>query len=541
MTHAVLIRASPHVSPETQRSRIPAEGNRLSEHGSTVIGAIFNFTNSIVGAGAIGLGGAISQSGGLVSILAILFFAVLTKVSLDLVVRLSVESEGATSYEDLGHIGFGWKGRMAVVMSKFLYSCGCLVAYIIVVKDNLGPSLLDLFYSPSAAIELEMVTSSFFSAAWFQVFLAKDVWVTWAVSTVVILPLCLLRDMTPLASLSFVSVVSMIVIVTIIIYLYVSNPHDEIQQPGGSFYENWLQVRWGFLECLGTFVFTFVSQHTVHLVYHSLKPQFQTVEKWQIISLASIGLSSAISLSVGVFVYMSFWQQTKSDIFEIYPAIQIISLAKLLLCVTMLLTFPLPFFACRELLIIMSFPTAPVPSSPRPESVDHNVAALEEPLLTEGLLDESFIKFENRSDQDDDADKSMEHELCRDDSMMDGRTMDLSALSAHAIQMLHSCLLQGEERQLKLPYHVVLTCKLWVVVTALAISAPNLGDILNLVGCATGTLIAFVFPACLAFRLQGYSDTAMILLIVGTTVGLIGTFTSLKQLVTDMRDIPGVR
>ena len=66
--------------------------------GSSLGGAIFNFTNCIVGAGAIGLGGAIAMSGGLISIVLIVFFAIITKFSLDLVIELS---DGKT-YEESG-------------------------------------------------------------------------------------------------------------------------------------------------------------------------------------------------------------------------------------------------------------------------------------------------------------------------------------------------------------------------------------------------------------------------------------------------------
>lgn len=80
-----------------------------------------NFTNTIVGAGCIGLGNAMARSGGLISIATILFFAILTKLSFDLVIVLSVETEGALgSYEQLGQIAYGIPGRIAVMISKFL-------------------------------------------------------------------------------------------------------------------------------------------------------------------------------------------------------------------------------------------------------------------------------------------------------------------------------------------------------------------------------------------------------------------------------------
>ena len=62
-------------------------------------------------------------------------------------------------------------------------------------------------------------------------------------------------------------------------------------------------------------------------------------------------------------------------------------------------------------------------------------------------------------------------------------------------------LLPNDDRQLQWPGHIGVTFKLWLVATGFAIAAPNLGDILDLVGCASGTLIAFIIPAILSFCL----------------------------------------
>jgi amino acid permease len=262
---------------------------------------------------------------------------------------------------------------------------------------------------------------------------------------------------------------------------------------------------------LGTFVFTFVSQHTVHLAFGSLKPELRTVENWKKVSTYSILISGTVSLAVGVFVYMSFWEATESDIFEIYPALPSIDVAKLLLSMTMLLTFPLPFFTCRELVIVLLWPCKgdeeSVVSTDDAEVSDDS----QEPLLQE----------------DDDA--SNGDEIDRSLSLA-----DLSVMSAQVMEVYHSFLLPGEERQLILPLHVIVTVKLWIVVTGLAIVSPSLGDVLDLVGCATGTLMAFILPSCLALRLQGYSHLAAFILIIGGVVGVVGTAYSLKKLGADV-------
>ena len=228
------------------------ESQQHRQRGSSLVGAIFNFTNAIVGAGAIGLGGAMAMSGGMISVFLILFFAILTKLSLDLVVRLSAETEGAHgSYEDLAHVGIGLPGRFVVLGCKFLYSFGCLVAYIVVVKDNFASALANLIYGTSSSSS----TPSFSDVTgdddehhgdWLYKILQEDIWTTWILSSCIILPLCLLRDMTPLASLSIVSVVSMITIVVIVVYIYFVEP--DVRQPAGNFYDNWLEVRPGVLE-----------------------------------------------------------------------------------------------------------------------------------------------------------------------------------------------------------------------------------------------------------------------------------------------------
>ena len=564
----------------------PPEYYHHSSSGSTVAAAIFNFTNCIIGAGAIGLGGAIRSAGGLISIGTILVCAVLVKTSLDLVVELSLSlqsqqqqqqqdpsSSSSSSYEELGRAAYGPLGKVLVMAAKFAYSFGCLVAYTVVIQDNFGPAVSNLLYGASGDDDQQQHHHK----SWLFWLLNHNVWCTWCVSTLVILPLCLLRDMTPLASASVVSIISMVSIVAIVIYLwwididepppllheeafrnYLGTASDGSAQEASTttsdFYQHWVQIHWlAYLNNLGTFLFTFVCQHTVHLAYASLKPEIRNLQTWKRVSTASLFISCSVSLSVGVFVYMTFWERTLSDIFTIYPDSILLDLAKLLLCITMLLTFPLPFFSCRELVIVFFFPFAPTRDRDAEETESRNLFAdLEEPLL----LHQQDSQQQDETHDDDGGDGNVvavhpadaavddNHDegptaavapaLDRSDSMAHSVvSLDLSVLSTMAIDAMNSVLLPGEERQLKLSYHVGVTCKLWFVVTAFAIASPNLGDVLDLVGCASGTLIAFVLPGCFAIRLQGYSHTAALLLVVGCVVGTVGTICSLKQFVKD--------
>ena len=535
------------------------------DRGSTVPEAIFNFTNCIVGAGVIGLGGAIASSGGFISIILICFFAVVTKLSLDLLIRLSrsssMERSTTRSYEDLAHNSLGyWKGRVVVMVCKFSYSFGCLVAYVIVIKDNCGPALISLLYDNNDnGDDTTTNNNNNIISDWVEWFLSTNYMVTWFVSSIFILPLCLLRNMTKMAFVSLISVASMVTIVGIVIYIYFECP-DVRQESDGSFYNNWVEIQAGVLGNLGTFVFTFVSQHTVHLVFSSLKPSLRNAKNWKVVSSCSIIAASTVSLLVGIFVYITFWKNTKSDIFSMYPSGWMIDTAKLLLSLTMIFTFPLPFFACRELLIlILIHPFCAVAADHRTsiefqddtsrgnehehdhgntdsistvedrndhdhDNIDDNLGELERPLLPTETTTITTNPIHN--DDNVDIDNAIDTLLAVDTG--------ISTAIATSSFAMKNWLLTNDDRQLCLPGHVTITVQLWLIVTGLAIAAPNLGDVLDFVGCASGTIIAFVIPAVLSFHIEGYNHLAMFIFIVGGVVGIVGTYYSIKQLMKDI-------
>eukprot|EP00527_Entomoneis_sp_CCMP2396_P008303 CAMPEP_0198141794 /NCGR_PEP_ID=MMETSP1443-20131203/4727_1 /TAXON_ID=186043 /ORGANISM="Entomoneis sp., Strain CCMP2396" /LENGTH=647 /DNA_ID=CAMNT_0043804637 /DNA_START=317 /DNA_END=2260 /DNA_ORIENTATION=+ len=586
-----------------------------NDEGSTVIGAIFNFTNCIVGAGAIGLGGAIGRSGGFISIFCIVGFGILTKRSLDLVVALSLTTPGAKgSYEDLGRVALGNWGAAIIAISKFLYSFGCLVAYVVVVKDNMGPALSNLLQHQCNSRAVDHNSFNFILTAMDTTchVLKNKIATTWIVCITIMLPLCLLRSIRPLSNLSALSISAIFAIVIIIVFLYWDNPDGAIRKnemaDQNDLLEEWINIRLpGFIECLGTFVFTFVSQHTVHLAFDSLKPSLRkttvssgnmdisiAMSNWKKVSFWSVTISATFSLTIGLGVYMSFGQDAKSDIFEIYPQIPLIDVAKLLLSITMVLTFPMPFFTCRELLVVNIFPYRKTQQEQQEENEQqrmmmHSSSSLNnnnndhdhdgdddgnhnknnnasDKLLAQGVvllsteynnsnllmtmndndLEEPLLQTNSPSDyncgQDNDDNNDRSNNNARqkdnDEAATDAdEEPDLSRLqstAAAAGAALNWCLLPGDPKQLKLPIHVIITIKLWLIVVVLAISAPSLGDVLDLVGCATGTIIAFIVPACISFQLTGYTLEAILLLVVGGVVGVVGTFYSLSQIAHDI-------
>ena len=59
------------------------------------------------------------------------------------------------TYEELGRAAYGSTGRLAVLLSKSFYAFGCLVAYVVVVRDNFGLALRRIVIGPSSPNSLE--------------------------------------------------------------------------------------------------------------------------------------------------------------------------------------------------------------------------------------------------------------------------------------------------------------------------------------------------------------------------------------------------
>jgi len=357
-------------------------------------------------------------------------------------------------------------GILVVILSKGLNSFGSMVAYIVIVRDNASDVLTYFFYGDS--VNTSMIRSLLEN---------RDI-VTTFFSLTVMLPLCMLRDFTPLERFSVFKISVLILIAAIVVFLYATSKGNQPQQEqGNDFADHWITVHDGILQSLGTFVFAFAACHTIHLVFQSLKPS----QRKYFARTTSLGttLSAILSMSIGFFAYMTFWDQSTSSMFSLYKPSVWVEMCRGLLCISMLLTYPFPFLTTRELLVL-------------------------------SCVGRHYGK------EDDD----------RTDPMLDSSHQ----FPQQSQERYSGILLRGSDRQLKLRYHIGLTVTLWMVTVVFALKASNLGSVLNLTGCATGTAISYVLPALFSYKSRGHTLLGTLLLTVGGLVGVIGTFYSFLAL-----------
>jgi len=553
------------------------------------------------------------------------------------------------TYEELGRAAFGSVGRMSVLLSKALYSFGCLIAYVVVIRDNFGLAIRRLAggsppftlmmwdYENDECDTWDSETMDGFNGRclrnptpsetndetiWWQ----DDGFLAFWVSAIFMLPLSCPRTMEPLAKFSFFSILSIFFLVGAVIYLYFTCTDPAGGAMGDStFYENWIEIRSfsGLFQSLGTFVFTFICHHTVNLAYEELPSEIRHPTIWRRVSTNSIVLATETSLSLGIFTYLTFGVHTPTDVLMGYPSdLTVANIARLLLCATMVLTFPLPFLTCREMITLIMVDIrnhcrqrngsrcscfqrcsacfsgfrarlAGLLSRQRGDNVhiethqdghdeelEGNFVEMQQPTSYFEHLRRKLGSFRIRSsrhtnndhawwdginedgrnfnrpllNEHDDDDYEEEIPILQDIGGGQGREVFPSPLSspspseseettssdestAYSFQQLQPpswIVPESNGRQLVPAFHAIITFILWLIVTILAIKAPSLGDVLDLVGAFTGTMIAFILPALFSFKLKGYTRISCAILVIGGVVGSVGTFFSFVKFVEDL-------
>lgn len=332
-----------------------------------------------------------------------------------------------------------------------------------------------------------------------------------------------------------------------------------------------------------------VCHHTVNLAYVTLPPSIRTPEVWRRVSTNSIALALQASLAIGVFAYLTFGSQTSADVLMGYPADLILAnVARLLLCLTMALTFPLPFLTCREMSVLIFVDMHRLyhvnkcnlfnirannnrgqnrQTMNTPRAVGEDVAGETEFVQLQLPFFKSWRKsgrgrarilgeIDNGEWLDernliDPATEALLSEMGNEPTTIasiggqHGEEINPSPLSSRSGDLSSSvtqlCVvvpppswILDDGRQLTLPFHSTLTFILWLATTIFAITSPSLGDVLDLVGAATGTMLAFVLPALFSFKLKGADAISLTILCIGGAVGLLGTIFSLVKLTKDI-------
>lgn len=150
--------------------------------------ASFNFINSIIGSGVIGIPYALHEAGFGFGLVLLVLVAYITDYSLVLMVR-SGHICGRFSYQGIMEAAFGKPGYVLLGVLQFVYPFIAMVSYNVVVGDTITKVIMRLTGLGQDSL------------------LAKREVIVLIATVSVTVPLCLYRDVAKLAKISFTSLV----------------------------------------------------------------------------------------------------------------------------------------------------------------------------------------------------------------------------------------------------------------------------------------------------------------------------------------------
>lgn len=287
------------------------------------LGAGFNFVNSIVGAGIIGLPLAVSDCGFFMGIFLLTLVAYFTYFSVRVMVDAGVKVN-KRSYEGLSEHCFGWWGFSAVSFFMAAFALGGMFAYLVIIGDTV-PVVLDQLFGVEASRNL----------------------IIFMTALVVILPLCLLRDMAALSWSSSLSMTADVVIVLLVLARASFGAENWPAEQEGAIVPSFSFAEPSIFAGLGGISFAYVCQHSSFIVFNTLKQP--TTANWRTVNLGSVGTAFAISMVLGLAGYLAFFNQTRANVLNNFACDDTaINVARLLLAFTMVTTFPMEHFVARH-------------------------------------------------------------------------------------------------------------------------------------------------------------------------------------------------
>ncbi|KAJ4718529.1 putative Amino acid transporter [Melia azedarach] len=108
--------------------------------GSGISGAVFNLATTIIGAGLMALPATMKVLGVVVGLILILLMGILSEISVELLVRLSVFCKAA-SYGEVVQFALGRPAKILSEICIIINNAGVLVVYLIIVGDVMSGSL----------------------------------------------------------------------------------------------------------------------------------------------------------------------------------------------------------------------------------------------------------------------------------------------------------------------------------------------------------------------------------------------------------------
>ncbi|XP_073702116.1 putative sodium-coupled neutral amino acid transporter 11 [Garra rufa] len=292
---------------------------------SSISSASFNFINSIIGSGIIGLPYSLSQAGLPMGLLLLVLVAIITDYSIILLVR-GGNLSGTNSYQSLVQSTFGQIGYLIVSALQFLYPFIAMISYNIITGDTLTKVFMRIPGVGPGNILTERHFVILMSTLLFTI------------------PLSLYRDIAKLGKVSLLSMLlTLAILITVVVRAVTLGP----QIPASE--DAWVFARWNAIQAVAVMSFAFICHHNSFMIYGSLKEP--TLSSWSFVTHVSVGSAVVVSAVFAAAGYATFTGYTQGDIFENYCRNDnLATFGRFCYGVSIITTYPLECFVTREVI-----------------------------------------------------------------------------------------------------------------------------------------------------------------------------------------------
>jgi sodium-coupled neutral amino acid transporter 11 len=291
---------------------------------STITMASFNFINSIIGSGIIGMPLALKEAGFGLGILLVILITVVTDYSLVLLIHAG-EISNAQSYQDVMRAAFGRPGFIILTIMQFLYPMIAMISYNVIIGDTITKIVMRI---GGPEVVHTVVGSRQF--------------VICAVSLLVTLPLSLHKNVTRLSKVSLMSIIFIIFIIGVMIGEGFALPVPQTE-------DAWTFANTGVTKAIGIMSFAYMCHHNSFLIYDSIEEP--TEKRWGIVTHISVLFAMICTLVLAITGYATFTGFSQGDILENYcHNDDVMNVARFLFAGTIMLTFPIECFVTREVI-----------------------------------------------------------------------------------------------------------------------------------------------------------------------------------------------
>uniref|UniRef100_A0A4W3JJB7 Solute carrier family 38 member 1 n=1 Tax=Callorhinchus milii TaxID=7868 RepID=A0A4W3JJB7_CALMI len=328
--------------PKKQRSslsRTNKNNNGIASFGMSV----FNLSNAIIGSGLLGLSYAMANTGIVLFVILLIGVMLLSLYSIHLLLNISTIT-GSMVYETLGEKAFGKPGKFIVFGATSLQNTG---GNAFRVKNSLVTNVLKHY-------------SMLLNFSRFREWYLNGSYLIIIVTLVIILPLCLFKNLGYLGYTSGFSLACMIFFLIVVIWKKTEIPcpftvsNSSCISDGVKCNAKYFVLNEKTVYALPTMAFAFVCQPSLLPIYSELKNR--TSRRMKKVSNISVFAMFIMYLLTAIFGYLTFYDDVNSELLCSYSdkRDQTILIVRLAVITAVILTVPVLLFTIRSSILLIA-------------------------------------------------------------------------------------------------------------------------------------------------------------------------------------------